>query len=124
MASSVNYVWNYINELSHRSIRERGTFLSSYDLHPYTKGSGKDLGLHSQTLQVIAAEYVTARTNARASKLSWRKSSGTRKSLGWIPVNTGQASWKNGQVYHNGHYFKVWDQYGLADYKFRSSSFN
>ncbi|MDY0415643.1 MAG: transposase, partial [Pseudomonas sp.] len=32
--------------------------------------------------------------------------------------------WKNGQVYHNGHYFKVWDSYGLSQYKFRSASFN
>ncbi|WP_260466472.1 hypothetical protein [Pseudomonas luteola] len=44
--------------------------------------------------------------------------------MGWVPVNTGAASWKNGQVYHNGHYFKVWDSYGLAGYKFRSASFN
>ncbi|MFA5704524.1 MAG: hypothetical protein WC982_13540, partial [Advenella sp.] len=37
MARSVNFVWNYINALSHRSIRERGVFLSAFDLHPYTK---------------------------------------------------------------------------------------
>ena len=49
MARSVNFVWNYINDLSQRSIRERGVFLSAYDLHPYTKGAGKELGLHSQT---------------------------------------------------------------------------
>ncbi|MDY7220490.1 hypothetical protein TOI97_13105, partial [Denitrificimonas sp. JX-1] len=36
----------------------------------------------------------------------------------------GAAQWKNGQVYHNGHYFKVWDSYGLSQYRFRSSSFN
>lgn len=27
MARSVNFVWNYINELSNRSIRERGVFV-------------------------------------------------------------------------------------------------
>ena len=58
MARHVNFVWNYVNELSHRSIKERGVFLSAYDMHPYTKGAGKDLGLHSQTLQCIASEYV------------------------------------------------------------------
>ncbi|MDY7218816.1 transposase [Denitrificimonas sp. JX-1] len=57
-------------------------------------------------------------------RLNWRKSGGVRRSLGWIPVNTGAAQWKNGQVYHNGHYFKVWDSYGLNQYKFRSASFN
>ncbi len=50
MARAVNFVWNYINELSTRSIKERGQFLSAYDIHPYTKGAGKELGLHSQTV--------------------------------------------------------------------------
>mgnify|MGYP000729702868 CR=1 FL=1 len=124
MAKSVNFVWNYINELSQRSIRERGNFLSGYDLHPYTKGAGKELGLHSQTLQCVAAEYVTRRIQFKKAKLNWRKSGGSRRSLGWIPVNTGQAKWKNGQVFHNGQYYGVWDSYGLSQYKFRSACFN
>ena len=124
MARSVNFVWNYMNELSHRSIRERGVFLSAFDMHPYTKGAGKQLGLHSQTLQAVAAEYVTRRKQFKKARLNWRKSGGVRRSLGWIPVNSGAASWKNGQVFHNGHHFKVWDSYGLGQYKFRSASFN
>lgn len=56
MVSAVNFVWNYINELSARAIKEPGQFLSAYDIHPYTKGAGKELGLHSQTLQCIASE--------------------------------------------------------------------
>jgi len=124
MARSVNGVWNYLNELSTRSIRERGRFLSAFDMHPYTKGANKELGLHSQTLQEIAREYVTRRQQFKKLRLNWRKSGGVCRSLGWIPINTGAASWKNGQLYHNGHYFKVWDSYGLSQYKFRSGSFN
>jgi len=124
MARQVNFVWNYLNELSHRSIREHGKFLSEYDLHPYTKGAGKELGLHSQTLQVIASEYVTRRKQFKKSRLNWRKSGGSRRSLGWVPINTGAACWKQGQVYHNGHFFKVWDSYGLGQYQFRSGSFS
>jgi IS605 OrfB family transposase len=124
MARQVNFVWNFLNELSHRSIRERGVFLSAYDLDRYTQGGGKLLGLHSQTLQVIAAEYVTRRKQFKKSRLNWRKTGGVRRSLGWVPINTGAASWKNGQVYHNGHFFKVWDSFGLGKYRFRSGSFN
>ncbi|ARU55239.1 IS200/IS605 family transposase OrfB [Oleiphilus messinensis] len=124
MARSVNFVWNYINELSSRSIKERGVFLSAYDIHPYTKGAGKELGLHSQSLQCIAAEYVTRRKQFKKARLNWRKSGGVRRSLGWIPVNTGQAKWKNGQVFHNGRYFSVWDSFELNNYKFRSASFS
>ena len=124
MAKSVNFVWNYINELSYRSIRERGLFLSAYDLHPYTKGAGKELGLHSQTLQCVAAEYVTRRKQFKKSRLNWRKSGGSKRSLGWIPVNTAASKWKNGQVFHAGSYYGVWDSYGLDEYAFRSASFN
>lgn len=124
MARSVNYVWNYVNELSQRSIRERGVFLSAYDIQKYTNGAGKELGLHSQTVQRTVVEYVTRRKQFKKARLNWRKSGGARRSLGWIPVNTGMASWKNGQVFHNGHYFGVWDSYGLSQYRFRSASFN
>ena len=124
MARSVNFVWNFVNELSQRSIKERGVFLSAYDFHPYTKGANKELGLHSQTLQCIAGEYATRRKQCKKAHLNWRKSGGVRRSLGWIPLNTAAAQWKNGQVYHNGHYFGVWDSYGLSQHKFRSGSFN
>ena len=122
-AAAVNFVWNYVNGLSHRSIRERNTFLSAYDLHPYTKGAGKLLGLHSQTLQVVAQEYVTRRKQFRKNRLAWRKTHGVRRSLGWVPVNTGAAKWKNGQVFFNGQHYQVWDSYGLSQYQFRSGCF-
>lgn len=124
MARSVNFVWNFVNALSHRSIKERGVFLSAYDIQKYTNGAGKDLGLHSQTVQRVAVEYTVRRKQFKKARLNWRKSGGVRRSLGWIPVNTAAAQWENGQVYHNGHYFGVWDSYGLSQYKFRSGSFN
>ena len=46
MARSVNFVWNYLNELSQRSIRERGVFLSAYDMQKYTNGCAKELGAY------------------------------------------------------------------------------
>lgn len=124
MARSVNLTWNYVNELSHRSIKERGVFLSAYDIQKYTNGAGKDLGLHSQTVQCITAEYATRRKQFKKARLNWRKSSGVRRSLGWVPIKTGAAKWKNGQVYYNGYYFGVWDSWGLSKYKFRSASFS
>lgn len=124
MARSVNFAWNYLNELSQRSIRERGVFLSAYDLDRYTQGAGKLLGLHSQTLQEVSREYATRRLQFRKQRLNWRKSGGVRRSLGWIPFKSGAASWKSGQVYHNGQHFQVWDSYGLGQYRFRSGSFS
>jgi putative transposase len=123
-ARSVNFVWNYVNELSSRSIRERGRFLSAFDMHPYTKGAGKELGLHSQTLQGIAEEYVIRRKQFKKRQLKWRMSGGAKRSLGWVPFKVGAASFKNGQVVFNKEHFKIWDSYGLSQYQFRSGSFN
>jgi putative transposase len=123
-ARQVNFVWNYINELSARSIRERGEFLSAFDFHRYTKGANKELGLHSQTLQCIAKEYVTRRKQFKKRQLNWRKSFGVRRSLGWIPINTGAAKFKNGSVFFNGKHYRIWDSYGLSKYTFRTASFN
>jgi len=123
-AFSVNQVWNYCNELSYRSIKGKSNWLSGYDLQNYTKGSSKELGLNSATIQMIGHEYVTRRKQFKKAKLNWRKSSGTKRSLGWIPVRKDCTSFKNGCVYHNKVYFKIWDSFGLADFKFRSASFN
>lgn len=124
MAASVNFVWNYINDLSYRSIKHRHKFLSEFDFHPYTQGASKEMGLHSQTLQCIAKEYVTRRIQFKKSKLSWRRTRGIRRSLGWIPINTGASKWRNGKVFHNGKYFGVWDSYGLEKYTFKTASFS
>lgn len=123
-ARQVNFVWNYVNELSSRSIRERGVFLSDFDIQNYTNGSAKELGLHSQTIQEISREYVTRRKQFKKTKLRWRKSTGAKRSLGWIPIKSGAASFKNGQVYFNRQSYQVWDSYGLSDYRFKSGSFS
>ena len=126
MSRSVNFVWNYINELSHRIITEKGYFPNYNELEKYTKGCNKELGLHSQTVQNIVKEYVLRRKQFKKNRLNWRVSDKTspKYSLGWVPVNTGQASWKGCRVYHNGDYFKVWDSYGLDEYQFKTASFS
>ena len=124
MARRVNFVWNYVNELSRRSIRERGVFLSGFDIQKYTSGTSKELGLPAHTIQQIADEYVTRRRQFKKRRLNWRKSGGAKRSLGWVPFREGQVQWKNGQVKFYSRHFKVWDSYGLSQYKFRSGSFN
>lgn len=32
--------------------------------------------------------------------------------------------WKNVQLYYNNHYFKVWDRFGLSQYRFRAGNFS
>lgn len=130
-AYGVNQVWNFCNETSVKALKNNSdvgprkpVFLSGYDLQKHTKGMGKVFGLNSATVQMIGHEYATRRKQFKKYKLNWRKSGGVRRSLGWMPVRKDCIGFKSGQVYHNKHYFGIWDSYGLSQYTFKSGSFN
>ena len=133
MAFEVNQVWNAANEItanySDIPIPEVGwlrTNFSAFDLQKDLKRLKAERGfiLHSTTVQEVIAAHHKARRQFKTDKLRWRVSCGARRSLGWIPFKSGAAKWKSGQVYFAGHYFKVWDSYGLAQFEFRSGSFS
>ena len=87
LSGSVNFVWNYVNDLSYKHLQKTGKFFSAYDLNEYTKGSGELLGLHSQTIQAINETHAKSRCQFKKAKLSWRTNNpkSKRKSLGWLP---------------------------------------
>ena len=87
LSGSVNFVWNYVNDLSYKHLQKTGKFFSAYDLNEYTKGSGEILGLHSQTIQAINETYAKSRRQFKKAKLTWRTNNpqSKRKSLGWLP---------------------------------------
>ena len=37
LASEVNFVWNYVNDLSFRHLKKKGEFLSAYDIEVYKR---------------------------------------------------------------------------------------
>ncbi|WP_308367520.1 MULTISPECIES: transposase [unclassified Microbulbifer] len=124
MARDVNLVWNYYNELSAKHLNRTGQWLSAYDLQKYSKGSSRYLSIDSTAVQAIAEEFATRRRQFCKAKLQWRRSGGVRRSLGWVPFKAGAARWVSGQVRYAGLYFKVWDSYGLSQYRFRAGSFS
>ena len=65
LSGSVNFVWNYVNDLGYKYLQKTGKFLSAYDLSEYTKGSGEYLGLHSQTIQAITKPTPKAVSNLK-----------------------------------------------------------
>ena len=124
-AREVNFVWNFINELSEKHTRRAGQFFSAYDLNAYTTGASKaGLSLHSQTVQAINEEFVARRIQFRKLRLSWRKSGGARRSLGWIPIKKSVIRYRNGQLHYQGYAMSLWDSYGLADYELGSGTFS
>lgn len=63
MAGEVNTTWNFCNETSQRSIRERHKWLSGFDLQKLTDGFSKCEGIRigSATTQQVCEEYATRR---------------------------------------------------------------
>lgn len=127
MAREVNMVWNFCNETSHRSIRERCKWLSGFDLQKLTNGFSKCDGVHigSPTVQQVCEEYATRRRQFKKAKLRWRVSNpkSSKYSLGWIPFKARAVQYKAGQIVFAGHKLCLWDSYGLADYELRAGSF-
>lgn len=116
----VNQVWNYANELSYKVWERERKFLSGYDFAKYTKGASKaGIPLHSQTIQAISEEYAIRRKQAGKVKLRWRKSTGARRSLGWIPFKASALQYRNGQLWMSGidTPLRLWDSYGLSGYE-------
>jgi IS605 OrfB family transposase len=125
LATEVNLVWNYVNDLSYKVLRREGRFLSVVDLHKFTVGATKEgLNLHSQTVQAINEEFVTRRKQFKKAKLRWRVSNPERAnySLGWIPFKKPAIAYRNGQVFLAGMPLSLWDSYGLADYTLGAGS--
>lgn len=135
MAKAVNVVWNFCKETqvtalqrqSARIIEDKKTgspvavpnFLSSMELDALVAGSSKDLGLHSQTIQAVTAEYVTRRKQFK-KLLRWRG----RKSLGWIPFKASGIQLKGERIIYRKQEFRYWNSRTLpADAKIKVGSF-
>ena len=127
MASQVNQVWNFCNELSYRAIRERQQWLSGFDLQKYTAGFSKCDGIliGSATVQEVCKEYALRRKQFKKSKLRWRVSDPQKSkySLGWIPFKGPSIRYHNGQLAFAGHRFNLWDSYGLSNYVLKAGCF-
>ncbi|WP_179992168.1 MULTISPECIES: RNA-guided endonuclease TnpB family protein [unclassified Acinetobacter] len=125
LASEVNFVWNYVNDLSFKHLKRTGDFFSAFDMTQYTKGTSKLCGLHSQTVQGITEEYVDKRRQHKKAKLKWRVSNrkSARRSLGWIPFKKVAIKYADGYVQYGKQKFKLWDSYGISKYSVRTDSF-
>lgn len=95
---AVNYVWNYCNETQKKAAQARRKWLGFPDLCRLTAGTGKDLNLHSHTIQGVCKQYVQSRDQHKRPWLRFRG----RKSLGWVPFNTGHVTVLNGALRFRG----------------------
>jgi transposase len=85
LSNKVNYVFNYCNEVSYKSIKTSGKRLSGFDLNNLTAGTSGILKLNAQTIQFICENYALKAKKSKKIKLKWRSSSGNKRALGWVP---------------------------------------
>ena len=121
-ARGVNFVWNYCNETQQKAARARRKWLSGPDLWKLVAGATKEgLDLHSHSAMRVCKEYDKARRQHRRAWLRWR----SRKSLGWVPFNTGHVAFRDGAFVFRGETYNVWLHRQIPDdAKIGAGSFN
>lgn len=100
-----NDVFNYCNERNAYQWSFRRKLLSAFDLNKLTAGVGKELGLHSQTVQAVCEEYAKCGKQFKRPKLNWRS---RKRSLGWIPFKAVGVKVGADSVTYNGQTFRFW----------------
>ena len=91
-ARAVNVVWNYCNEMQQKAVRSGRRWLTAIDLQKLTAGSSKQLDIHAHTIQKTCQQYDRSRIQFKKAWLRFRD----RKSLGWVPFNTGHVTYQDG----------------------------
>jgi putative transposase len=91
-AWACNQVWNFCVQIQRKVQRNHreglsGTWLNFYALKKLTTGVSQELGIHAQTVQNVVEQFVKSRDQHRACP-KFRKSSGSKRSLGWVPFQT------------------------------------
>lgn len=88
-AWAVNQVWNFCTA-SQRKAQEiyrlgsTSKWPSRYALQGLAKGTSKELGVHAKTIQSVCKMFVQSR-NTHKKCPKFRRSSGSKRSLGWVP---------------------------------------
>lgn len=121
-ARAVNFVWNYCNETSRKAWDRDRKWLTGYDLGKLTAGSSKQLGLHAHSIMRTCQQFAGSRDKAKRASLRWRG----RKSLGWIPFNTGHVSFDGRHLKFNGSRYQAMHLNPIlsANAKIGAGSFN
>lgn len=112
-ARAVSFVWNFCNDRQKDAIRFGRKWLTSFDLQKLTAGAGKELGLHSATINQVCAQYAQSRQAKRRPYLRYRG----RDSLGWVPFRGASIKSSGPDFIFCGSTFRVFDPRPLPEGK-------
>ena len=109
LSGTVNFVWNYCNDIQQQAVKRNKPWLSSFDLSNLTSGSSKLIGLHSQTVQAVCEEYANKRSQFKKPFLKFRTNK-YHRNLPWIPFKSSAIKFdsKTGSFTFMGLKLKTW----------------
>jgi putative transposase len=104
-ARAVNFVWNYVNETQQKAAQAKRKWLTGYDLWKLVAGVTKEgLDLHSHSAMRVCLEFDKSRRQQKKPWLRWRG----KRSLGWVPFNTGHVQLRDGAFIFRSERYDVW----------------
>ena len=126
-AREVNTVWNWANEVSERAVKRYAgpaRWLSGFDLCKLSAGASEHFEhIGADTTQCINVHYAAKRRAAKRVRLSWRRSGGSRRSLGWVPFKAASIKRKGAGIRFCGKSFRVFERELLNGVKWRDGCF-
>jgi putative transposase len=102
-AKAVNYVWNYCNYVQKQALKWNRKWPTGYDLQRLTSGTSKELGISSDSIGKICAQYEKSRRQHKKPYLRYRG----RNSLGWIPLKGREIKIRNDGFFTFGETYSV-----------------
>lgn len=104
MARSVNFVWNYCNDVQRHAVKWGRAWPTSYDLHKVTSGASKELGVPATTINAVCTGYVRSLRQHKKQKLRYRG----RKNLGWVPFRAENIVRRDGEIFFASRKISLW----------------
>src|SRR5262245_9056402 len=103
-ARACNFVWNHCCGAQRHAMKWQRKWPSAFDLVKLCTGAGKELGLHSDTVQTICRDFAARRDAIRRCP-RWRSA---KKSLGWVPFIKRAVQVDGSRVTYLKRRFHVW----------------
>lgn len=117
-AMACNFVWNYCNDRQKDALRYGRKWLTGFDLNSLTAGGGKEIGLHSGTVNAVCEQYAKSRSQKKRPYLRYRG----KKSLAWVPLK-GRDLKREGDAFRfAGNTFRVFNSRSLPDGKIKDGA--
>jgi IS605 OrfB family transposase len=117
-ARACNFVWNYCNDRQKDALRFGRRWLTGFDLNNLTKGSSKELGLHSGTVNAVCEQYAKSRAQKKRPFLRYRGN----KNLGWVPIKGRELKREGDAFRFAGNTFRVFNSRPLPAGKIKDGT--